>query len=113
MKRPRQSDFAALLASVAVHAVFCVQAIMAAGKAGGMILNDAFLWLFLPHTYLLFFLPPAWPITSPGLGQPPQVDWLRFAGKLAVAFPASAVYGLFLGSAWFLLFGRRSRSKAQ
>jgi hypothetical protein len=113
MKRPSQSDFAALTASVAVHALFCVQAILAAVKAGGMFLNDSFFWLFLPHNFLMFFLPPAWPITSGGPGQPPQVDWLRFAGKLAVAFPASAVYGLLLGSVWFWLFGRRSRSNGQ
>jgi len=113
MKRPSRSAFAALIASVAVHAVFCIQAIMAAVSAGGMFLNDSFFWLFLPHNFFMFFLPPAWPITSGGVGQSPQVDWLRFAGKLAVAFPASTVYGLFLAFVWFLLFGRRSRSYAK
>lgn len=113
MKRPRPPDLAALITGAAVHVVFCVQAVIAAVKTGAMFLNDSFFWLFLPHNFFMPFLPPAWPIASGGVGQPPQVDWLRFAGKLAVAFPASAVYGLLLGSLWFLLFGRRSRSHAK
>jgi hypothetical protein len=112
MKPPRRFNRATLLASVAVHLGFCVQALIVVLKGGGMYLNDAFFWLFLPHTFFMYFLPPAWPITPGAIGQPPVVDWLRFAGKLAVAFPASAVYGLLLGSLWFLLMGRRSRDNA-
>jgi hypothetical protein len=73
-----------------------------------MYLNHAFFWLFLPHTFFMYFLPPAWPITNGGFDQPIQVDWLRLAGKLAVAFPASILYGFILGAIWSLLAGRGS-----
>ena len=107
MRSSKLSDHKAFLASVAVHFVFCTQALIAVLKEGGIYLNDAFFWVFLPHTFFMYFLPPAWPITSGEIGQPNQVDWLRLAGKLTVAFPASIIYGLILGAIWSLLAGSR------
>jgi hypothetical protein len=90
----------AVLASVVVHALFCIQAYNAASQ-GGMVLNEFFGFLFYPHLMLMFFLPPAYPIDLSG--GTVVVDWLRFAGKLAVAYPASLLYGLLLSATLYSL----------
>ncbi len=112
MRLSKLSEHKALLASVAVHLVFCTQALIAVLKEGGIYLNDAFFWVFLPHTFFMFFLPPAWPITPGEIGQP-TVDWLRLAGKLTIAFPASIIYGLILGAIWSLLAGKKSGTSGE
>jgi hypothetical protein len=93
----------AVVVSLAVHALFCGQAYLAAGR-GGMVLNASFAVLFYPHVMLMYFLPPAYPIDlSGGI----SVDWIRFAGKLSVAYPASLVYGCLFSAVWHLITGRR------
>jgi hypothetical protein len=94
----------AIMVSLAVHALFCGQAYLAAGQ-GGMVLNTSFLVIFYPHVMLMYFLPPADPIDlSGGI----SVDWIRFAGKLLVAYPASLVYAFLFSAVWHLI-GRRRR----
>jgi hypothetical protein len=95
----------ALGASILVHVVFCLQAITVADR-GGMVRNTFFMLLYYPHVLLMYFLPPAYPIgNSHGVV---QVDWLRFAGKLAVAYPASLLYGLVAGAFSCFIRGRRT-----
>src|SRR5688500_3456397 len=91
--------------SILVHTIFCVQAVAAArAGAGSMAANEFFLIAFLPHYMLMYFLPPNWPITNVT-----QVDWLRVAGKLAVSYPVSLLYGWILGAAWHVVHGIRRR----
>lgn len=103
----KQSSLVAVLASLPIHSLFCYQAVNAAAK-GGMIQGKLlYKLIFLPHTVLMYFLPPDYPFLS-GDGGTIMVDWRRFSGKLAVAFPASLVYGFVFGGIWYLLF-RQSR----
>lgn len=91
------------MVSLAVHVLFCGQAYLAA-RQGGMVLNASFMALFYPHVMLMYFLPPAYPIDlSSGI----SVDWIRFAGKLLVAYPASLFYGCLFSVFWRLIGGKR------
>lgn len=69
-----------------------------------MIADDGLFWVFLPHVFLMYFLPPAWPVIDAT-----HVDWGRVMGKLAVCYPASLLYGWVVGTVWYLLvlFQRR------
>jgi hypothetical protein len=104
MKGDKRFWLLAVLASLVVHTLFCMQAFGAASQ-GGMVLNDLFIFLFYPHVMLMFFLPPAYPIDLSG--GTVVIDWLRFAGKLAVAFPASLLYGWLLSAIWHSLRRRK------
>ena len=66
-----------------------------------MILNVWLSFLFHLHAMLIFFLPPAYPIDLSG--GTVVVDWLRFVGKLVVAYPASLLYGCLLSTIWYFL----------
>lgn len=79
------------LATFLIHAVFCVQAFLPLQR-GGMASDGPWLWIFYPHYMLMFFLPPAYPITYAG-GEV-QVSYLDFLGKMLVALPASVFYAL-------------------
>lgn len=94
-----------LVSSPLIHSVFSLQALSVAGQ-GGMIRNTFFMLLFYPQLLLMYFLPPADPIGYPGGAV--VVDWLHFAGKLAVAYPASLLYGLAVGAVWYFLLGRKT-----
>jgi hypothetical protein len=76
--------------SIGIHGVFCAQAFSAASE-GGMVSNLFFSFLFFPQVMLMYFLPPAYPIILRGAIV--SIDWLRFAGKLVIAFPGSLLYG--------------------
>jgi hypothetical protein len=105
MNHNREYWLSTLLASLGIHSLFCAQAITVAAQ-GGMV-RDAFLMvLFFPHVMLMFFLPPSDPISYNGVLV--QVDWLRFAGKLVVAYPASLLYGLAFGAIWCFIRRRKS-----
>ncbi len=91
--------------AVLFHAIFCWQAVITA-KNGGMMANEAFMVIYYPHAILMYFLPPAYPISYPP-GGGVAVDWLRFAGKLAVAFPASVMYGLAVAGVWKLVVQKK------
>jgi hypothetical protein len=85
--------------SLVIHTVFCTQAISTArASAGGLVANEFFLLAFLPHYMLMYFLPPNWPIVNGT-----DIDWWRIAGKLAVAYPASLLYGWFVGALCYLV----------
>jgi hypothetical protein len=92
--------FITLIAAATIHAVFSIQAIVTA-RHGGMIHDEAMMFVFYPHVMLMFLLPPAYPINF-GSGGIIEVDWLRFTGKLAVAIPASLLYGIVVASVWML-----------
>lgn len=92
-------------ASLFLHAVFCFQAISAAER-GGMVRNAFFMIFYFPHVVLMYFLPPAYPIGQSG--GVVRVDWLRFTEKLAVAYPASLLYGLVAGAFWWFIRRRRT-----
>jgi hypothetical protein len=53
MRPYKLSDHKAFLVSIAVHLVFCTQALIAVLKEGGIYLSDAFFWLFPPHTFFM------------------------------------------------------------
>lgn len=55
MRLFKLSDHRPFLASVAVHLVFCTQALIAVLKEGGIYLNDAFFWVFPPHSFFMNF----------------------------------------------------------
>ena len=94
-----------LISSLLIHSVFSLQALSVA-EQGGMIRNTFFMLLFYPQVSLMYFLPPTDPIGYSGGAV--VVDWLRFAGKLVVAYPASLLYGLAVGAVWYFLFGRKT-----
>lgn len=94
-----------LVSSLLIHGIFSLQALSVVGQ-GGMIRNTFFMLLFYPHVLLMFFLPPIDPIGYSG--GVVVVDWLRFAGKLAVAYPASPLYGLAVGAVWHFLRRRKT-----
>ena len=94
-----------ITASLAIHAVFCTQAISAArAGTGGFVANEFFLLTFLPHSMMMYYLPPNWPIINGT-----DIDWWRVAGKLAVIYPASLLYGWLVGALWHLFDCIRSR----
>jgi hypothetical protein len=94
-----------IAASLVIHAVFCLQAVSAAlAGTGGLVASDLFMFAFLPHYMAMYFLPPNWP-TINGAG----TDWWRVAGKLAVSYPASLLYGWVVGAAWHLFHRLRRR----
>jgi hypothetical protein len=87
-----------IAASLVIHAVFCTQAISAARDgAGGLVANEFFLMSFMPHYVMMYFLPPSWPIINGT-----DIDWWRIVGKLAVSYPASLLYGWWVGALWHL-----------
>ena len=95
-----------IVVSILIHFVFCAQAVAAArAGAGGMAADEFFLISFLPHYMLMYFLPPNWPINNLT-----EIDWWRVAGKLAVSYPASLLYGWIVGAVWHLVHGIRRRS---
>jgi hypothetical protein len=93
----------AVLVSIAVHSGFCLQALSVAAE-GGMARSPGFLFLFGPHFMLMFFLPPPDPFSWSGGAV--SVDWLRFAGKLLVAYPASLLYGCIVSALWYFVRSR-------
>jgi hypothetical protein len=90
-----------------MHAVFCTQAV-SAGRAGtgGLVADEVFLIAFLPRYMAMYFLPPSWPVMN-GAG----IDWWRVAGKLAVSYPASLLYGCVVGAVWHLVGRARHRAR--
>ena len=100
MKLNRQRWLIAIVVSVIVHAVFCIQAVSVA-RQGGLVSNVPFGFAFLPQEFLMFFLPPAWPLHFNADRWSWDVNWWGVAGKLAVAYPASLGYGLAAGAGWF------------
>jgi hypothetical protein len=104
-KRDKCFWLVALLASLVVHTLFCIQAYSAASQ-GGMVLNIFCSFLFYPHVILVFFLPPEYPFNLSG--GTVVIDWLRFAGKLVVAYPASLLYGWLVSAIWHSLRRRKS-----
>lgn len=101
MKQPKHLWVIAVLASIVIHFIFCVQAVSVA-EQGGMVCNELFMLLFFPHVMLMYFLPPAYPIQHASDGVV-VVDWVRFAGKLAIAYPASLAYGMGISALWYLI----------
>jgi hypothetical protein len=93
------------ISSLLIHIVFSLQALSVA-EQGGMIRNTLFMLLFYPHVLLMYFLPPAKPIGYSGAVV--AVDWFRFVGKLAVAYPASLLYGLACGAVRHFLIGKKT-----
>ena len=84
--------------SLVIHSIFCVQAVAATrAGTGGMAEDETLFLVFLPHYIAIYFLPPKWPIANGG-----EVDWWRVAGKLAVSYPASFIYGWIVGTVWYL-----------
>src|SRR5258708_4315837 len=97
MSQKKQFWLVAFLTSVFVHAVFCVQAASVADQ-GGLINSGIpfFPVFFLPHTVLIYFLPPCDPFSYHGGIL--EIDRWCFAGKLAAAYPASLMYGIVLAA---------------
>jgi hypothetical protein len=94
-----------IAASFVIHAVFCTQAVSAAlTGTGGLVASDFFMIAFLPHYMAMYFLPPNWPIINGT-----DTDWWRVAGKLAVGYPASLLYGWVVGAVWHLVRSVRRR----
>ena len=107
MTRKMRFWFMAFLASIVVHCVFCIQAMTVATK-GGMVRADTafFPILFLPHTLLIYFLPPSYPFSYEGAIL--HIDWWSFIGKLVVAYPASFAYGAIVAAIGVLMWrGKR------
>jgi len=103
MKSGSERLRASLIAGILIHALFCAQAIYAAQDGqGGMAAHDFLLPAFLPHYFLMFFLPPAWPSAEAG-----DAYWWCVAGKLAVSLPASLLYGWLVGAVRHVLLGPR------
>ena len=75
-----------------------------------MIANEVFGVIYFPHSLLTYFLPPAYPISFQP-GGVVEVDWLRLSGKLAVAFPASAMYGVIASIPW-QIFKKKNEERA-
>lgn len=74
----------AIFFSVLIHCLFIMQMISALPGHG--LIRGEFAVFFLPHTMLMYFFPP-------------KVDWNNFhwwavIGKIAVALPASILYGI-------------------
>jgi len=97
MSHKRQFWFSAILISIFVHVIFCLQAASVADQ-GGLINSSKPLFpiFFFPHTVLVYFLPPCDPF--PYHGGVLEVDRWCFAGKLAAAYPASLLYGVVLAA---------------
>jgi hypothetical protein len=92
-KAPTFFVYRALVASIAIHVLFIVQAYLSL-PLGGMVSNGFYLMLFYPHYLLDYCLPPAYPIDY--VDGVMKVNYLGFWGKMLVAFPASLAYGVFL-----------------
>jgi hypothetical protein len=105
MKRDKRFWLRTVFASIVIHAIFCVQAYSATSE-GGMVSNAAFMFLFFPHIMLMYFLPPTYPIDL--TGGIVSVDWLRFVGKLFVAYPGSLFYGWILTMLRYSLFRKKA-----
>jgi hypothetical protein len=96
-----------IASSLVIHSFFCAQAVYALSAAtGGMASDTRFFLFFLPHYFVMYFAPPMWPITNMT-----EVDWWGVAGKLAVAYPVSLLYGWILGAIWHAIHGLWSRSR--
>jgi len=78
-----------------IHVVFCVQAYLPL-QQGGMVSDGPWLWIYYPHYLLVFFLPPQYPISFSGSSV--RVNYLEFWGKMLVAVPASAAYGMIVAA---------------
>jgi len=75
-----------------------------------MIRNMLFYFVFLPHTVLVYFLPPEYPLHF-NTGHW-DVNWWGFAGKLVDAYPASLVYGLLLSFGWSFIQRKREQNSS-
>ena len=89
----RRISIRTVLFALIIHGVFAIQSYLSLPK-GGMVTEPICLILFYPQYLLVFFLPPAYPISH--VDGRVIVDYLAFFGKMLSAFPASLFYGLFL-----------------
>jgi hypothetical protein len=76
----------AILWSLAVHAIFILQGLVAMQERG-MLCAGWPEYVFYPHAVLMVSLPPGYPFNDPVVS-----NW-KIVGKFVDAYPASFVYG--------------------
>jgi len=100
LKYGRSFWLTAIVVSICVHVIFCLQAFATLASGGCMVLGRFFYFLFYPQFLSMILLCPD-TMANYGFGGGIElIGWPRYLKWLAAAYPASLVYGVVCAEAW-------------